>query len=80
MGASMLRDSKTVAVVDLARPSQSVPQGFPICSQSVPQRFPVCSQSVPQVFPTAPCFNPIFFAAQSPPLLTFIRGPKGRTR
>jgi len=29
MGASTLSDSKTVAVFDLARPSQSVPQGFP---------------------------------------------------
>jgi len=30
------------------------------------------------VFPIAPCFNPICFA-QSPPLLTYIGGPKGDT-
>jgi hypothetical protein len=30
----------------------------------------------PWVFPIAPCFNPICFA-QSPPLLTYIGGPKG---
>ncbi len=36
-------------------------------------RFPMCS---PRVFPITPCFNPICFA-QSPPLLTYIGGPKG---
>jgi hypothetical protein len=35
--------------------------------------FPLCS---PRVFPIAPGFNPICFA-QSPPLLTYIGGPKG---
>jgi hypothetical protein len=30
----------------------------------------------PRVFPIAPRFNPICFA-QSPPLLTYITGPKG---
>jgi hypothetical protein len=32
----------------------------------------------PRVFPIAPCFDPICFA-QSPPLLTYIAGPKGMT-
>jgi hypothetical protein len=32
----------------------------------------------PRVFPIAPCFNPICFA-QSPPLLTYIAGPKEKT-
>jgi hypothetical protein len=41
---------------------------FPLCSQT--------SQSVAQGFAIAPCFNPIGFA-QSPPLLTYVRGPKG---
>jgi hypothetical protein len=36
-------------------------------------RFPMCS---PRVFPIAPPFNLICFA-QSPPLLTYIGGPKG---
>ncbi len=36
--------------------------------------FPTCS---PRVFPIAARFNPICFA-QSPPLLTYIGGPKGR--
>jgi hypothetical protein len=35
--------------------------------------FPMCS---PRVFPIAPRFNPVCFA-QSPPLLTYIEGPKG---
>jgi hypothetical protein len=42
-----------------------VPNMFP--------RFPMC---FPRVFPIAPRFNPICFA-QSPPLLTYIHGPKG---
>ncbi len=42
---------------------------FFLCSN----RFAMCS---PWVFPIAPCFNPICFA-QSPPLLTYIGGPKG---
>ncbi len=37
--------------------------------------FPLLQQ-VLNVFPIAPCFNPICFA-QSPPLLTYIGGPKG---
>jgi len=41
---------------------------FFLCSN----RFPMCSS---WVFPIAPCFNPICFA-QSPPLLTYINGPK----
>jgi hypothetical protein len=50
--------------------SQWVVRKFSICSwssQCVPQR---CSQ-------LAPHFNPICFA-QSPPLLTYIAGPKGK--
>ncbi len=46
---------------------------FLTCSLEVPIRFPLCS---PRVFPIAPCFNPTRFA-QSPPLLTYIGGPKG---
>jgi hypothetical protein len=56
---------------------------FLTCSLQVPKgshqvfnmfpRFPMCS---PKVFPIAPCFNPICFA-QSPPLFTYIGGPKG---
>jgi hypothetical protein len=43
----------------------------------VPNMFLSGSQCVPQgVFPIASCFNPICFA-QSPPLLTYIGGPKG---
>ncbi len=49
-----------------------VPSMFPSNSQWVPIRFPICS---PRVFPIAPSFNPICFA-QSPPLLTYIGGPK----
>ncbi len=37
---------------------------------------PTCSLQVPNVFPIASCFDPICFA-QSPPLLTYIGGPKG---
>jgi hypothetical protein len=48
---------------------------FPPSSQWVPIRFPMWSQ---RVFPLAPCFNPICFA-QSPPLLTYIGGPKEET-
>jgi len=49
---------------------------FSMCSHQVFNvfpRFPMCS---PKVFPIALCFNPICFA-QSPPLLTYIGGPKG---
>jgi hypothetical protein len=45
-----------------------VPNGFQSGSQYVPK--------VPNVFPIAPPLNPICFA-QSPPLLTYIDGPKG---
>ncbi len=45
---------------------------FPFVPNMFP-RFPMCS---PKVFPIAPHFNPICFA-QSPPLLTFVAGPKG---
>jgi hypothetical protein len=55
-------------------PSSSlhVPNGV----HHVPKMFymsPMCS---PKVFPITPRFNPICFA-QSPPLLTYIGGPKG---
>jgi hypothetical protein len=50
--------------------SFQVLNGFPICS---PRVFPMCS---PRVFPIAPHFNPTCFA-QSPPLLTYVGGPKG---
>ncbi len=49
---------------------------FPVGSHQVLNTFlgfPMCS---PRVFPIAPHFNPISFA-QSPPLLTYIGGPKG---
>ncbi len=62
---------------------------FFICSQHVPFKFPMDSHQVlnifrqspmcsSNVFPIAPHFNPICFA-QSPPLLTYIGGPKGET-
>jgi hypothetical protein len=47
----------------------------PTCSIQVSISFPMCSL---KVFPIAPCFNPICFA-QSPPLLTYIGGPKEET-
>ncbi len=43
---------------------------------SVPNLFPGFPMCSPRVFPIAPHFNPIYFA-QSPPLLTYIGGPKG---
>jgi hypothetical protein len=49
---------------------------FLTCSLQVPIRFPRFPMCSPGVFPIAPCFNPICFA-QSPPLLTYIAGPKG---
>ncbi len=50
---------------------------FFLCYQHVPFKLPMGSQCVrPWVFPIAPHFNPICFA-QSPPLLTYITGPKG---
>ncbi len=48
---------------------------FFLCSQHVPFKFSMNSHHVPNVFPIAPRFNPICFA-QSPPLLTYIVGPK----
>jgi len=42
----------------------------------VPFKFPMGSHQVPSVFPIAPHFNPMGFA-QSPPVLTYIGGPKG---
>jgi hypothetical protein len=56
--------------------SRHVPFKFPTRSSQVLNmfpRFPMCST---RVFPIAPRFNPICFA-QSPPLLTYIAGPKG---
>jgi hypothetical protein len=50
---------------------------FPMGSHRVPNmcpRFPMC---FPRVFPVSPRFNLLCFA-QSPPLLTYIGGPKGR--
>ncbi len=49
-----------------------VPNMFPSSFHQVPNMFP----RFPSVFPIAPHFNPICFA-QSPPLLTYIAGPKG---
>ncbi len=43
------------------------------CFSFVLNMFPMCS---PMVFPIAPHFNPLCLA-HSPPLLTFIGGPKG---
>jgi hypothetical protein len=51
---------------------------FPICSLQVANGFQSGSQyvpKVPHVFPIAPRLNHICFA-QSPPLLTYIGGPK----
>jgi hypothetical protein len=50
-----------------------VPNMFPSGSQWVLIKFPTCFT---RVFPIAPRFNPLCFA-QSPPLLTYISGPKG---
>jgi len=44
-------------------------------SKWVPIRFPMCS---PRMFPMTPRLNPICFA-QTPPLLAYIAGPKGKT-
>ncbi len=58
-------------------PFSFVPNMFPSRSQWVFNMFhgfPMCS---PKVFPIAPCFDPICFS-QSPPLLTYIGGPKGK--
>ncbi len=52
---------------------------FSLCSQHVPFKLPMGSYQVPNMFPRfpiAPRFNPICFA-QSPPILTYIGGPKG---
>jgi hypothetical protein len=48
-------------------PFSFVPNMFPSSSQWVPK--------IPNVFPIAPRFDPICFA-QTPPLLTYIVGPK----
>ncbi len=48
---------------------------FPTCSLQVPNMFPRFPLCFPRVFPIH--FNPICFA-QSPPLLTYIGGPKGK--
>ncbi len=53
--------------------SQHVPFKFPMGSHQVPNMFQMCSS---RVFLIAPRFNPIYFA-QSPPLLTYVGGPKG---
>jgi len=53
-----------------------VPNGLPLCYFQVPNMFPKFPMCSPRVIPIAPHFNPICFA-QSPPLLTFIAGPKG---
>ncbi len=57
--------------------SQYVPFKFPVNSHQVPNTFPRFSMCSPRVFPITPCFNPIC-SAQSPPLLTYIGGPKGK--
>jgi hypothetical protein len=46
---------------------------FFLCSQLVLFKFPMCSTKGLSI---APRFNPIYFA-QSPPLLTYLGGPKG---
>jgi hypothetical protein len=49
---------------------------FPTCSFQVFNMFSRFSMCSPRVFPIAPLFDPICFA-QSPPILTYIGGPKG---
>ncbi len=58
--------------------SQHVPFKFPMSSHQVPNTFPTFPMCSPRVFPIAPRFNPICLA-QSPPLLTYIAGPKGES-
>jgi hypothetical protein len=58
--------------------SQHVPFKFPMGSRQVPTMFTRFSMCSSRVFPVAPCCNPICFA-QSPPLLTYIGGPKEET-
>jgi hypothetical protein len=56
-----------------------VPNMFPLCYLQVPSEFPSGSQSsqcVPKGVPNSFSLYPICFA-QSPPLLTYIAGPKG---
>jgi hypothetical protein len=54
-----------------------VPNMYPMGSLQVPKWVPIrCPMCSPRVCPIAPRFNPICFA-QSPPLLTYIGGPKG---
>ncbi len=50
-----------------------VPNMFLSNYEWVPIRFSICS---PRMFPIAPRFNPICFC-QSPPLFSYIGGPKG---
>jgi hypothetical protein len=54
-----------------------VPDMFPLSSQWVIDMFPKFPMCSPKVFAITPHFNPICFA-QSPPLLTYIGGPKGK--
>ncbi len=56
--------------------SQHVPFKFPMGSHQILNMFPKFPMCSPRVFPIAPRFDPICFA-QSPPLLTYIGGPKG---
>ncbi len=58
--------------------SQHVPCKFWMGSHQILNMFPGFPMCSPRVFPIAPHFNPICFA-QSPPLLTYIDGPKGET-
>jgi hypothetical protein len=51
-------------------------QHVPLSSQWVNNMYTRCPMCSPRVFPIAPCFNPVCFA-ESPPLLTYIGGPKG---
>jgi len=54
-----------------------VPFMFPSSSHQAPNMFPKFPMCSPRVFLIAPGFNPICFA-RSPPLLTYIDGPKGK--
>jgi hypothetical protein len=56
----------------------NVPFKFSKGSHQVPNMFPTFLMCSSRVFPIAPHFNPICFA-QSPPLLTYIGGPKGES-
>ncbi len=52
------------------------PNMFPSSSHRVLNMFPRFLMCFPRAFPIAPRFNPMCFA-QSPPLLTYVGGPKG---